>query len=179
FAFANWHMARLLDLHRLLLVARLAGLDGSDGFQLCPFGFRAVHAVAARARHISRRVHPALEVGVRATGMAAKTGRVAVARRNRRDPFDPGLVTCVDMRLAGTMARFTALIRFRSRCTGVLRLAVDRRVQRLALSVMAGRTRVVADEAAGLRRWRSYRRRGAFRRPPRRGGEGSAAARGP
>src|SRR5262249_35904591 len=127
-----------------------------------------------RARYISRRVHPALEVGVRAACMAAQTGRVDVARRHRREPFDPGLVAGVDMRLAGTMARFTALIRFRSRCPGVLCLAVKRRVKRLALRLVAGRTPVVADEATGLRRRRSHdgrRRRWRLRRG---GGNGSA-----
>jgi hypothetical protein len=159
-AFAHRHVPRLLDLHRLLLVAGLARLDDRRRFQLRLLGLRTVHAVAGRARHVARVVHAALEVRVRALVVAAQTRSVDVTGRHRREAFDFRLVARIDVRLAWTVAALAASVGLAGRSADVLCLAVQGLMQGRRLGFVAGRTGIVADESGRLRRGR---RRGSSR----------------
>ncbi len=95
-----------------------------------------------------------------------------VARRQRGEPPDLGLVARFGVLAAGSVTGFTCLIGLRRRRPRVLGFAVQRRVQALAFALVTGGAGVVADEAVGWTRRR--RRRRSSRRlrdhPDRRGG---------
>ncbi len=162
-AFAQRHVARLLHLHRFLLVASRAGFHRRRRLQLRLFGFRTVDAVAGRARDVARIVHAALEVGVGTPVMAREARFVGVPDLHDVEPADVFFLARIDVLLAGAMAGFARLPGARRRRTAVLCLAVERRLQALAFGFVARGAGLIADEALGLCGWCCCRSRGGCR----------------
>ena len=97
-----------------------------------------MHAVARRAREITRRVGAPIPTRVGPAVVAAETGLVHLGRFQLFEPLDVPLRVVIDVLLAWTVAAFAAE-RGGGRA-GILGLPVPRLRHRLRLGVMAENT---------------------------------------
>jgi len=177
-AFADGHVRATLQLHRLLLVTRLARRRHGRCLELRACGAGIVHAVAGDAGQIARIVCATLPPGVFAARVTRGTGCARLAWRHHRAGFarGPGAfrktldrVECsasVDVRLARTVTRLTAMgggwgagigcAGVRARAVAIRRLVRVTGDARISAHVVSRRRL----RGIRLRGWRVWRGRG-------------------